>query len=77
MYSDNNDIIEEFENIKYENKLIFVTTESNASSAFYPNKNFNKDKTFEPWQLINMTIRNTYPAFDIIALLNYEKRFER
>lgn len=72
-YTDYEDVAIEFDNLPYENKILFTSFENNLNSSLYIHL---EDK--EPlWSPVNATASGNQNLFDILAFLNHEDNFIR
>lgn len=72
-YTDQEDVAIEFDNLPYENKIIFTSFENNLQSSVYINL-----EDGEPlWGAVTDAANGNKNIFDMLALLNHEDDFMR
>jgi uncharacterized protein (DUF1919 family) len=70
MYTENYEIVEEFDKLDYEKKVCFTTFKSNLKSVCtleFAKKNEMKDKLL--WQIVNSMASGALPYYDSVELL--------
>lgn len=72
-FSDDEQMVQEFDQIPFENKLIFTSTSVNASSSFH----IDEDEQGRLWDPVNGTAIGTRNIIDLIDFLNHETNFSR
>lgn len=72
-YTDYEDVAIEFDNLSYENKILFTSFDNNLKSSIYINL-----ESKEPlWSAVNSTASGSKNIFDMLSLLNHKDDFIR